>query len=82
MSELRGLVPPDPLTNVSQQRYAVVYVPRRSRKRFAANCVEVVDSMEEALTKADPDNKRYAAIVIGPSKSSEGQYIYYLSEWL
>ncbi len=82
MSELRGLVPPDPLTNVSQQRYAVVYVPRRSRKRFAANCVEVVESIEEALEKADPDGKRYAAIVIGPSKSSEGQYIYYLSEWL
>jgi hypothetical protein len=82
MSELRGLVPPDPLTSVSQQHYAVVYVPRRSRKRFAANCVQIVDSIDQALEKSNPDSKYYAATVIGPSKSSEGQYIYYLSEWL
>ncbi len=82
MSKLRGLVPPDPLTKVSQVRFAVVYVPRRNRKRFAANCVEVVDTLDEALAKANPDKKYYAASIIGPSKSSEGQYIYYLSEWL
>lgn len=82
MSKLRGLVPPDPSTKVSQQRYAVVYVPKRNRKRFAANCVQIVDSYDEAITQADPDKKYYAASVIGPSKSSEGQYIYYLAEWL
>lgn len=82
MPKLRGLVPPDPLTKVSQVHFAVVYVPRRSRKRFAANCVEIVDSADLALEKANSDKKYFAATVIGPSKSSEGQYIYYLSEWL
>jgi hypothetical protein len=31
---------------------------------------------------ADPANKRFAAQVLGPSKSTEGQFIYYLLEWL
>ena len=76
------MVPPDPITKVSQARYAVVFVPRRSRKRFSAGCVEIKASAEEALAGEDSENKRYAAIVIGPSKSSEGQYLYYLSEWI
>ncbi|MGV6816609.1 MAG: hypothetical protein ACWA44_04980 [Thiotrichales bacterium] len=82
MSKLRGMVPPDPLTNVSAERYAVVYVPKRNRKRFAANCVTVVESVDEALAMENREAHRYAAIVIGPSKSSEGQFIYYLGEWL
>lgn len=79
---MRGMVPIDPQTNVSQAQFAVVYIPRRSRKRFPASCVEVVNSEEEALAGADKIKKKYAAVVIGPSKSSEGQYIYYLKEWL
>jgi hypothetical protein len=79
---MRGLVPPDPETTVSQVQYAVVYVPRRSRNRFAASCVEIVDDRDTALSAADPDNKRFAAQVVGPSKSTEGQFIYYLLEWL
>lgn len=79
---MRGMVPIDPQTKVSQAHFAVVYVPRRSRKRFPASCVEIMPDKEEALEKADDSTKKYAAIVIGPSKSSEGQYIYYLSEWL
>jgi len=79
---MRGMVPPDPQTKVSLHRFAVVYVPKRSRKRFPANCVEIVESKEIAIEKASPDGKKFAAIVVGPSKSSEGQYIYYLSEWL
>ncbi len=79
---MRGFVPPDPETSVSQTFYAVVYVPRRSRKRFAASCVEIMPTRESAIEKADTSNKHYAAIVFGPSKSSEGQYIYYLREWL
>jgi hypothetical protein len=79
---MRGFVPPDPYTKVSEEQFAVVYVPKRSRNRFPANCVEVLASSEEALTKADPENKKFAARVLGPSKSSEGQYIYYLMEWL
>jgi hypothetical protein len=79
---MRGLVPPDPETRVSEEKFAVVYVPRRSRKRFPVNCVEIVESREAALDRADENNKHFAARVVGPSKSSEGQFIYYLLEWL
>lgn len=79
---MRGIVPPDPDTNVSNMEYAVVYVPRRSRNRFPAGCVEIKACAADAIEDADPDNKRYAARVSGPSKSSEGQFIFYLLEWL
>lgn len=79
---MKGLVPPDPQTEVSTLQYAVVYQPKRSRKRFAASCVDIKPSMQEAIEHANPSNKHYAAVVLGPSKSSEGQYIYYLKEWL
>jgi hypothetical protein len=79
---MRGMVPPDPESNASNLEYAVVYVPKRSRNRFAANCVAIKSCAADALDAADPENKRFAARVSGPSKSSEGQYIYYLVEWL
>ena len=79
---MRGLVPPDPETSVSQLRYAVIKTGRRPRTRFPAGCVQIVDSRAAALAHADPAQNRRAAAVIGPSKSSEGQFIYYLSEWL
>jgi len=79
---MRGMVPLDPQTTVSQAQFAIVYIPKKSRKRYPATCVEVMNSKEEALAGADSAKKKYAAIVIGPSKSSEGQYIYYLKEWL
>ena len=79
---MRGMVPPDPESGASKLEYAVVYVPRRSRNRFAASCVEIKTCAADALDAANPDEKRYAARVSGPSKSSEGQYIYYLVEWL
>ena len=69
-------------SKVVEVRFAVVYAPRRSRGRFSENCVQVVASQSEALELADPDNKYFAAKVIGPSKSSEGQRIYYLADWL
>jgi hypothetical protein len=79
---LRGIVPPDPETGVSQVRFAVIFTPRQNRKRYPAGCVEIFDSMEAAIAAADPANKRHAARVVGPSKSSEGQFIYYLVDWL
>ena len=79
---MRGIVPHDPESKVSNMEYAVVYVPRRSRSRFAAGCVEIKPSAADALADANPDNKLFAARVSGPSKSSEGQAIYYLLEWL
>jgi hypothetical protein len=79
---LRGIVPPDPETGVSQERFAVIFTPRQNRKRFPAGCVEIFETHEAALQAAEPANKRYAARVVGPSKSSEGQFIYYLLDWL
>ena len=79
---MRGFVPPDPYTKVSEEQYAVVYVPKRSRNRFATGCVEIVKSKEQAVEQADAGKKLFPARVLGPSKSSEGQYIYYLVEWL
>ncbi len=79
---MRGLVPPDPETSVSELHYAVVQTGRRPRTRFPAGCVQIVASRAAALAQAEPARNRHAATVIGPSKSSEGQFIYYLSEWL
>ena len=79
---MKGFVPPDPYTSVSGYHFAVVYIPKRSRKRFSANCVQIKESPEQALEDSDPDKKYFAARVMGPSKSSEGQYLYYLAEWL
>ncbi|MCW8853972.1 MAG: hypothetical protein OQK76_12175 [Gammaproteobacteria bacterium] len=69
-------------SKVVEIRYAVVYAPKRSRGRFSENCVFLLDSEVAALEEHDPDKKLYAAKVIGPSKSSEGQRIYYLDDWL
>jgi hypothetical protein len=79
---LRGMVPPDPDSEVSRPEWAVVYVPRRRRTRFAASCVQTFPSAEQAIEAAEPERKRFAARVTGPSKSSEGQYVYYLVRWL
>lgn len=79
---MRGMVPPDPQCNVSSFAFAVIYAPRKKRTRFPANCVEIKENMEKALADEEPAKKRYAARVHGPSKSSEGQYIYYLLDWL
>lgn len=64
------------------ERYAVVYAPGKNRKRFPENCVYVKDSEAEARREADPAQGRYAAVVIGPSRSSEGFRLFYLKAWL
>jgi hypothetical protein len=72
----------DSETRVVETHYAIVYAPKRSRGRFAETCVEIVATEYAALELADPTKKYYAAKVIGPSKSSEGQRIFYLDDWL
>lgn len=64
------------------ESWAVVYAPRRSRGRFPENCVDIKTTEEQALAEADPGNKRYAARVVGPSRSSEGLKLFYLVRWL
>ena len=72
----------DPDAPVVEEQYAVVYLPRRSRGRVPENSVEIVESENAARELADPDNKKYPAKVIGPSRSSEGCQMYYVMEWL
>lgn len=72
----------DPDSRVVEERLAVVYAPNRRRGRFPEDCVRVVDSETAALAGADPQQQRYAARVIGPSRSSEGLRLYYLVDWL
>jgi len=69
-------------SDVVQHKFAVIYAPKRSRGRFAENCVFVVESELDAIDEANVEKHLYAAKVIGPSKSSEGQRIYYLEEWI
>jgi hypothetical protein len=61
---MKGMVPPDPLTKVSQEQFAVVYVPKRNRKRFSANCITVYEDRDAAIAAADPDKKYFAALVL------------------
>ena len=79
---MKNFVPLDPDTTVSEEHWATVFVPRRSRNRFAATCVRTYKTETEALANAEPAERRFAARVIGPSKSSEGQSLYYLIHWL
>lgn len=72
----------DPEGGVAEERYAVIYAPRRERGRFSEECVEVTASEAEARALADPARKRFAAKVIGPARSSEGFRLYYLVCWL
>ncbi len=86
------MVPPDPEGGVSEVQFAVVFSPKHSKeiqkqskrnnKRFSANCVEIKASEEQAQKDSDVQSSRFPAKVLGPSKSSEGQYIFYLVEWL
>jgi hypothetical protein len=81
---MRGMVPPEADSGPSQQWFATVYMPKfkASRKRFPAGCIEVAEDMQAAVEACRNDEKRFPAIVVGPSKSSEGQFIYYLVRWL
>lgn len=72
----------DPQAEVVEECCAVIYTPRRKRDRFPANCVEVMPDEPAARAAALPDANRYAARVLGPSRSSEGYLLYYLVEWL
>ncbi len=78
---MRGMVPPDPQSHVTDIQYAVVYAPRRARNRVSAVSVEVMESLDAALAASDPAKYRYAAQVHGPSKSSEGLQLYYILTW-
>ena len=79
---MKGFVPPDPETDVSKVQPAVIRTSKRRRKRIPAGCVTLYGNRDEAIRIAAADPALHPAMVLGPSKSSEGQYIYYLMEWL
>ena len=66
------------------EHYAVVYAPKvgRKKQRFPANVVTIYATSEEAVAVSDDEKKLVAAQVYGPSRSSEGVMLYYLSRWL
>lgn len=66
---------------VVQEHFAVVYAPRK-KKRLSANCVDVMENEQTALEASSPERHRHAAVVAGPSTSSESQQLYYLIRWL
>jgi len=72
----------DSESKVVQHKFAVIYAPKRSRGRFSENCVFICDTELDAIEEANVEKHLYAAKVIGPSKSSEGQRIYYLDDWI
>jgi len=72
----------DSESKVVQHKYAVIYAPKRSRGRFAETCVFIMETELDAIDEENVEKHLYAAKVIGPSKSSEGQRIYYLEEWI
>jgi len=69
-------------SSVVQHKFAVIYAPKRSRGRFAESCVFICETELDAIDEENTQKHLYAAKVIGPSKSSEGQRIYYLDEWI
>lgn len=72
----------DPESTSLQERFALIKTPRPSRQRYPEGCVEIVASQEAAVAGADAARQLHAAVVYGPSVSSESQRIYYLVRWL
>lgn len=72
----------DPMSDLINEHFAVVYTPSQRRKRFPENCVEVVDSLQTARDKAAQTENQHPAVVMGPARSSEGFMLYYLIRWL
>ena len=74
--------PIDPDATVQKETAALIATPRKNRKRFPEACVTPVENESEATQKANPEKNLHAAVVYGPSVSSESQRIYHLIRWL
>ncbi len=75
-------IPIDPGSNIVEEHFGIVFAPRRNRGRFPESTVQIVESEAAARKGASPDNNRFAARLVGPSRSSEGLRLYYLEAWL
>jgi hypothetical protein len=72
----------DPESKSLGERFALIKTPRKNRSRYPEGCVTPVADEQSALDGAEPSRNLHPAVVYGPSKSSEGQRIYYLVRWL
>lgn len=72
----------DPDSHALGERYALVKSRRRDRPRFPSGCVTPVADAASAQARADPGRYIHPALVYGPSRSSEGQQVWYLVRWL
>jgi hypothetical protein len=69
--------------SIAKTGHVVIYSPKgRNRKRFPEGCVVAYASEAEARAASRPEQGYFAAIVSGPSRSSEGFRVYYLARWL
>jgi hypothetical protein len=64
----------------SKEMPALIRSANKTRKRYPEGVVETVGSEDEARRRAEEN--LHPAIVIGPSRSSEGFRLYYLVRWL
>jgi len=72
----------DPESKSLEERFALIKTPRKNRARYPEASVTLVANENEAHAGARPSRNLHPALVYGPSKSSEGQRIYYLMRWL
>ncbi len=72
----------DPESRSLGECFALVKARRRDRPRFPSGCVSPVGTETAALAGADPERHLHPALVYGPSRSSEGQQVWYLVRWL
>jgi hypothetical protein len=77
---MKGGVYIDAEALIVHERYALIATTPGKRKRFPESCVDVV--ADEAAARAAARPGRHAALVVGPSRSSEGVRLYYLVRWL
>lgn len=82
MAEAISSLITDTETTLVQTGYVVIYAPQRNRRRFPEACVHAYGSEESARAAARPAQGYYAAVASGPSRSSEGLYLFYLVRWL
>jgi len=72
----------DEASSSLSERFALIKTPKRNRPRYPQGCVTPVDDEAAARAGADPARNLHAALVYGPSHSSEGIKVFYLVRWL
>ena len=69
-------------SDTPKPRYALVYAPKQKRARVPEHCVRLMEDAAAALSEADIQQHLFAALVMGPSRSSEGLRVFYVTQWL